>query len=214
MILDHLPVAIGSWPQTRATEAAFELASEHEPAYLLNHSIRSYFYARSIGAGKGLRAGEDYDDEVLFVATLLHDLGLTDAASGDERFEVAGANRAVEFARQQGLTDSARELIWDAIALHTSRGIAGHKRPEVALAHFGISVDIFGFGVEEVEAAVLEAAQQSFPWLDLRDTLIEKVAHQVSDNPAKWAPMSFVSAATRRIDPDAPFPELDDLCRN
>lgn len=212
MSLDALPSVIATWPESRVTAAALELAVQTHPEYLLNHSLRSYFYARSIGDSRGLVGGEDFDEEVLFIATVLHDIGLTDAAPGHERFEVAGANRAVEFARENGLADDSIELIWDAVALHTSRGIAGHKRPEVALAHFGISVDIFGFGAEEVDADVLEAAQQRFPWLELRDSLIREVADRVMHDPARWAPMSFVSASTRRVYPDAPFPELDDLC--
>ncbi|MBB2946938.1 hypothetical protein FB565_006706 [Actinoplanes lutulentus] len=209
--LTALPELIGSWPRTAAAEAALRLATEHSPAFLLNHSVRSYFYARSIGLGRGLVAGADYDDEVLFVATVLHDIGLTGEGDGPNRFEVDGAFRAAELAREYGLREPAVTLIWDAVALHTSPGIAAHKRPEVALAHFGIGADIFGFGAEEVDRAVLESAHAAFPWLDLRERLIETVARQIDHQPSKWAPLSFVEAAYRRARPENPFPGMDEL---
>lgn len=210
--LRSLPEQISTWPETHATVAAVEFVSEHEQPFLLNHSIRSYFYARSIGVTQGLIADEHYSDETLFLAAVLHDIGLTDEGAGPNRFEVDGANRAVRFVREHALSDDAVNLIWDAIALHTSPGIASHKRPEVALAHFGIGADIFGFGAEHVARPVLEAAHDAFPWLNLRDELIDIVAEQVEETPSKWAPMSFVEAAHRRVHPTSPFPTFDQLC--
>lgn len=202
---------IGSWPRTAATEAALRLTAEHAPEFLLNHSIRSYFYAQSIGLAQGLVAGADYDDEVLFLATVLHDIGLTGPGGGPNRYEVDGAFRAADLAREHGLSDQAVERLWDAIALHTSAGIAAHKRPEVALAHFGIGADIFGFGAERVDRVVREAAHAEFPWLDLREQLIETVAEQIDAQPSKWAPMSFVDAAYRRARPGSKFPGLNEV---
>ncbi|MEU5271904.1 HD domain-containing protein [Streptomyces hygroscopicus] len=211
-LLDTLPDEIGGWPRTAATEAAVAFAAEHSPAYLLNHCVRSFFYARSIAAARNLVAGADYDDETLFLATVLHDIGLTDEGHGPNRFEVDGAFRAARFVREHGLSDAAADLLWDAIALHTSGGIAVHKQPVVALTHLGITADIFGFGAEEVDRAVLDAAHAAFPWLDLRERILEAVVHQIDEQPSKWAPLSFVDAAYRRLRPDNSFPGLDELC--
>ncbi|MFF8288954.1 HD domain-containing protein [Streptomyces sp. NPDC016309] len=210
--LDTLPEEIGTWPRTAATEAAVAFTAEHSPAYLLNHCVRSYFYARSIATVRNLVAGTDYDDETLFLATVLHDIGLTEEGGGPHRFEVDGAFRAARFAREHGLPDTAVDLIWDAVALHTSGGIAVHKQPVVALAHLGIGADVFGFGAEEVDRAVLDAARAAFPWLDLRDRILEAVVHQIDERPSKWVPLSFVDIAYRRLRPDTPFPGLEDLC--
>ncbi|MFG2884562.1 HD domain-containing protein [Streptomyces sp. NPDC048297] len=208
-LLDSLPEKIGSWPRTRATEAAVEFTAEHLPAYLLNHTIRSYFYARSIAATQKLDAGTDYDDETLFLGSVLHDIGLTDEGQGPNRFEVDGAFRAARFAREHGLSDAAADLVWDAVALHTSPGIALFKQPEVALTYLGTGADIWGFGAEAVDRAVLDAAHEAFPWLDLREQLLETVAHQIDEQPSKWMPLSFVDATYRSLRPDNPFPGLD-----
>ncbi|MFC9045823.1 HD domain-containing protein, partial [Streptomyces rochei] len=121
--------------RTPAAQAAFALAAEHSPAHLLNHCVRSFFYARAIAAARGLVAGTYYDEETLFLATMLHDIGLTEAGRGPNRFEVDGVFRAARFAREHGLSDAAADLIGDAVALHTSAGTAVHEQPVVALAH-------------------------------------------------------------------------------
>ncbi|MFF2353542.1 HD domain-containing protein [Kitasatospora sp. NPDC058115] len=210
-ILENLPEEIGGWPRTAATEAAVAFTAEHSPRWLLNHCVRSYFYARSIGTARGLAAGADYDDEALFLATVLHDIGLTDEGQGPNRFEVDGAFRAARFAREHGLSDAAADQVWDAVALHTSPGIASHLHPVGALAHFGIGADVFAFGVEEVDRAVLDAAHAAFPYLDLRNSINAQVARQIDEQPSKWAPLSFVDIVYRRHWPDNPFPGLEEL---
>ncbi|WP_405884519.1 HD domain-containing protein [Streptomyces sp. NBC_01136] len=210
-VLENLPEEIGGWPRTAATEAAVAFTAEHSPEWLLNHTVRSYFYARSIATARNLVAGEDYDDETLFLATVLHDIGLTDAGQGPNRFEVDGAFRAARFAREHGLSDVAADQIWDAVALHTSAGIAPHKHLLGALAHFGIGADMFAFGVEEVDRAVLDAAHEAFPYLDLRNNIHAQVVHQIDEQPSKWAPVSFVDIVYRKHRPDNPFPGLDEL---
>lgn len=209
--LDALPGAIGAWPRTRATVAAVEFIETHEAPYLVNHSIRSYFYAARFGALGGLAAGTDYDDELLFLGTVLHDIGLTDVANGSQRFEVDGADAAAEFTREQGLGDAASEIVWDAIALHTSPGIASRKRPEIALAHFGISADIFELGAEVLDDDLVLAAHERYPRLALRTQLTRAVADQVRDNPAKHVPASFPADAVRHIHPHLPLPGIPEI---
>ncbi|WP_406451233.1 HD domain-containing protein [Streptomyces sp. NBC_01622] len=210
-VLENLPEKIGDWPRTAAAEAAVAFTAEHAPDWLLNHSIRSYFYARSIATAQNLVAGADYDDETLFLATVLHDISLTDAGKGPNRFEVDSAFLAARFAREHGLSDAAADQIWDAVALHTSSGIAPHKGVICALAHFGIGADIFAFGVENVDRAVVDAAHTAFPYLDLRENIHTEIVHQIDEQPSKWVPLSFVDTVYRKYRPDNPFPGLDDL---
>jgi hypothetical protein len=49
--------------------------------------VRSWLFAPKIGHLKGI----DCDLEVVAVGTILHDIGLTAAVSGSNRFEVNGA---------------------------------------------------------------------------------------------------------------------------
>lgn len=77
----------------------------------------------------------------------MHDLGLTERFDAEQRFEVNGADAARAFVLEQGLSDEKAEIVWDAIALHTSIGIAIRKQPEIALVHLGATADLLGSGL-------------------------------------------------------------------
>ncbi|MFD9702530.1 HD domain-containing protein [Lentzea sp. NPDC059081] len=206
-LLSDLPDVLGPWPRTPATVAAVEFIGEHEPDHLVNHSIRSYFYGRHLGD----LAGTEYDDEILFLATVLHDIGLTEEANGSQRFEVDGADRAARFVLDQGLGDAAAETVWDAIALHTSPGIANRKSAEIALAHAGIGADILAVGADRLDDALTAAAHARYPRLDLANRLTADVAGQIRRNPAKHVLFSFADAALRHHFPEVPQPTFREL---
>jgi hypothetical protein len=64
-----------SLPETDIARKAFAFAKRATPEFVLNHSIRSYVFARAHAAGRGLHPGTHYDDELLFVSCILHDIG-------------------------------------------------------------------------------------------------------------------------------------------
>jgi putative intracellular protease/amidase len=79
-------------PNTALCSLADELARTTEPEFLYNHSVRSYLFARVAAASSCLTAGQDYDDELLFLSCVLHDIGLVPAHDRGNRFEVDGAD--------------------------------------------------------------------------------------------------------------------------
>src|SRR5258708_4339440 len=91
---------------------ARQFAFDHSPAFVANHSVRSYLFARELAAAKGLRRGVDYDDELVFLSCILHDLGVTEYANGDQRFEVDGADAAARFLRDHGVQEARVTTAW------------------------------------------------------------------------------------------------------
>src|SRR3954451_15151497 len=89
------------FPDSDICSAAMQLAFDVSPEFLANHCVRSYLFARELAATNGLRSGVDYDDELVFLGCILHDLGVTDYGGRDQRFEVDGADAAVRFLRAQ-----------------------------------------------------------------------------------------------------------------
>jgi hypothetical protein len=90
---------------------------------------------------------------VVVGAAMFHDLGLVEGhRSAQDRFEVDGANAAREFLVGHGVSGDALRIVWDAIALHTTRGIPRHKEPEVALVSAGVELDVLGFGYDDISA--------------------------------------------------------------
>jgi hypothetical protein len=124
------------------------------------------------------------DPELLAVSAILHDLGLTDRYSAQERFEVDGANAARSFLNERGIPAHQIQLVWDAIALHTTRSIALHKEPEVAMTHSGISVDVIGAGLDLIPQDKVRAVLAEFPRLAMKKQFQERLCSLVRQKPA------------------------------
>jgi uncharacterized protein (TIGR02246 family) len=184
--------ALRALPDSETAVAAMRLAESSLPEFVYHHSIRGYLYGRELADQQGLRAGHDYDEELLFLCNVLHDLGLSTAESRPERFEVDGAYQAVDFARSVGLAEEKLDVLWDAVALHTSAGIAGHKCAEVAITHLGVSADILGFGRERLPAELVDAVHDRYPRQDLGYALTERIVAQARLQPEdKAGPLTF-----------------------
>jgi len=132
-------------PDSAMAKAATELVRDTETDLLYHHSRRVYLF----GALTGERKGLSYDEELLYVGAMFHDMGLMDNyASETERFEVDGANAARDFLKSYNINERDVDDVWDSIALHTTPGIAQHKRPTVALVTAGVEMDVLGLSYD------------------------------------------------------------------
>jgi hypothetical protein len=139
---------------------ATELVRTTESPLLFHHSTRVFLFGAPAGARKKLK----FDPELLYIAAMFHDMGLTKAySSTSERFEVDSANAARDFLRRYKIAEESIEIVWDAIALHTTPGIPKHKKPEVALVTAGVDMDVLGFGYAEVSAQDRELVVAAHP---------------------------------------------------
>ncbi|MED1556916.1 HD domain-containing protein [Bacillus paramycoides] len=155
-------------PDSKIAIEAQEILREYGNDLLWNHSNRVYVF----GAIQGKQAGLKFDEELLYVSALFHDLGLTkEFSSPDKRFEVDGANAARSFLQQHRMDDESIRLVWDAIALHTTIGIAEHKEPQVSLIYSGVGYDVMGDGYDEISGELREQVVSAFP----RDNFKQKI---------------------------------------
>ena len=165
---------------TSLVRDAIDLARSSSEPYLFNHVMRSWLF--------GVLLSENMDPapdpEILAVSTVLHDLGLTDGHTAEDRFEVDGANAARAFLKDRGISKHQIQLVWDAIALHTTRSIALHKEPEVAMTHSGIAVDAIGAGLDQIPVVKQHAILAEFPRLALKDQLKSRLCAIIRRKPA------------------------------
>jgi hypothetical protein len=95
---------------------------------------------------------------------MFHDMGLTRAhSSANERFEVDGANAARDFLRSHHISQQDIDVVWTAIALHTTPGIPQHMHPVVALVTAGVEMDVLGLTYPEYPAVEREAVVRAHP---------------------------------------------------
>jgi len=156
-------------PDSPMARQATELLREHGSELLYNHTLRTFLFSSLNGQQNNIR----YDAELLYVSTMFHDLGLTaHYRSDDKRFEVDGANAARDFLRGYGVSPQALQLVWDAIALHTSPGIAEYKEPEVALLNYGAALDVIGKGYEQLSSSIRQEIVGQFPRNELKKHMV------------------------------------------
>lgn len=152
-------------PDSKLAIGAAELLREHGNDLLWNHSHRVFLF----GVLQGQKAAVKFDPELLYISALFHDLGLTKHySSADKRFEVDGANAARSYLQQHGVPDDSIRLVWDAIAFHTTIGIAQYKEPEVALIYSGVGYDVMGENFDSITEEVREKVVSAFPRNNLK----------------------------------------------
>lgn len=142
-------------PDSALARSAEELGREAYPEDLWGHGMRTWAFATLVAQHAGLRP----DPEALYVACLLHDLGLTQAYDGPEAFELRGAEAAHELC----LPDRRRaKLVHEAIALHTSvSSVLGTA--EVRLVQTGSGGDLVGLDAELVHPQTRAGVQGRWP---------------------------------------------------
>ncbi|WP_341958628.1 HD domain-containing protein [Pseudomonas sp. RC10] len=175
------PISLGGIiaPDTDLTRKASALVERVHSKALLNHVHRSWWFADFLGQQRGLK----YDREVVYLAALMHDLGLTEAFAADQRFEVDGADAASRFLLDNGYADAKAQLVWDAIALHSSAGIADRKQPEIALIYMGAHVDVMGLFIDEITPSLIDDTLALYPRLGMKAAFTQAVAEVARKKP-------------------------------
>jgi HD domain len=147
-------------PDSKLAREATELVHDTESTLLFNHSTRVYYFASLAGKRRGLK----FDPELLYVAAMFHDMGLTPRySSKSDRFEVDGANAARGFLRQRNISQPEIDTVWTAIALHTTPGIPQYMHPVVALLTNGVEMDVLGIAYSEFSDSDRQAIVGAYP---------------------------------------------------
>lgn len=126
------------------------------PEYLLTHSVRAYCWGVALAAREGWR----FDPQVLWTASLMHDVGLTRIPQNTMCFEVEGAELARRFLERRGMASEAAERGAITIILHMRPNVTLADGVEAVLLDRATSLDVRGEGyglVDDVRAAVVAA---------------------------------------------------------
>lgn len=175
-------------PDTALAKEATGIARAAEPVEIFNHSLRTYLFAELVAKAKNV----DHDAEVVYVASILHDTGLSAKyMSAKFPFEVDGANVAGELLKKHGVTNDRSNLSWDAIALHDNGGIAQHKQPEVMLVNSGVNAD-FGAYQDIIARADIQRVLDAAPRTHFVDVFLDAVTAVARRKPFACA-HSFVA---------------------
>ena len=166
-------------PDTAICLAAAELARDQSPPFLFNHVMRTFAFGRQAGALNSAH----YDEEMLFLGSVLHDLGLVEAFIKDDRFEIDGADAAADFLSRRGYPDRKIAVIWDAIALHTTLAVSQRKQPEIALLQLGAGIDIGAIPRAMLSADAVEVILAEYPRLGFKQAFLAAMGEVIRRKP-------------------------------
>lgn len=196
-------------PDSELAKKATELLAQVAPPFLQYHCTRTFLFADALGQRDHLH----YDRELLYLGTLFHDLGLTDQFDGGDRFEVVGADTARAFALEHGLSAEKADILWDAIALHTTIAVALRKRPEIALVALGAAVDIAGLRLNDIPKETVSGILDTYPRLDFNHAILELLISYVRRKPRAVA-LTWMADIARVHAPEMHLPGFADYLKN
>jgi hypothetical protein len=193
-------------PDSKLARDATDFARGLSAPVVFNHVLRTFVFGALLGRAKELK----FDSELFYLGAVLHDLGQTERFMGKQRFEVDGADAAAEFLKGKGVPKESVEVVWDAVALHTSRGIVERKRPEIALVSAGAGADVLGFGVNQLPRGAVAQVVAAFPRLGFKKAYQKVLAEIVARKP-ETAAGNFLAAVGERHVPGYRAPNFCDL---
>ncbi|MGH8602802.1 MAG: HD domain-containing protein [Gammaproteobacteria bacterium] len=166
-------------PDSKIARETTDLARQVYPPFLFNHCLRTFWLADRLAAD-GLR----FDREIVYIAAMLHDIGVLQPYDHGRWFEVDGAQAARDFLAGLIYPTEKVEVVWDAIALHTTTQIAAYKAPEVALINLGAAADAIGLRIADLDPNFVRELIEELPRLDFpnkwRQILVEYMKRKPS----------------------------------
>jgi len=147
-------------PDSQLAREVTQFIRDTENDLLFFHSSRVFFWGALTGKQRNLQ----FDPELLYIAAMFHDLGLTSGYHDSQlRFEVDGANAARDFLRARSIPEADIDRVWSAIALHTTPGIPEHMHPEIFLVQAGAGMDVAGRGYDALGEEQRQAVVSAYP---------------------------------------------------
>ncbi len=170
-------------PDSALVKEAFALCQEASPAFLVNHCLRAYYWARLLTPPKA-----SFDDEAVFTALLLHDLGLTDRhrllpSDSAQCFTVVGARIANALAKKHQWTETRAGLISNAIALHLNIVVSSRDGREAQMVRTGSGADVAGLGLNLLQNQVVDAVVDRHPRLDFKRQILAPLKTEAVQRP-------------------------------
>ena len=191
-------------PDSRLARDAEELIAEAAPAMVVNHCHRTYAWGAALALHDGLR----FDSEVVYLASLLHDLHFADphAMPNAHCFTLPATEAAGSLAAEAGWDEGRRALAAEAITLHLNLR-PPRNSPEAYAVYAGARLDVAGYRYGDVHPDALRSVLDRHPRLDLKRESAPMFEAQAAANPGSRAHFYTRYLAVNWFVRRAPFDE-------
>ena len=167
-------------PDSALAKAATELIRDTTNDLIYHHSRRVFLF----GSLQSRQLTITPDAELLYVAALFHDTGLVPPYRGTaQRFEMDSADAARDFLLSQGFSRPDTDLVWTAIALHTTPEVPYGMDAVIAATTAGVETDVLGLRLDAIDAADIEAVTAEHPRPNFKSEILQAFADGFKDRP-------------------------------
>jgi hypothetical protein len=171
-------------PDSSLAAAADEEARETLPDYLLEHSYRTWLFGLLLAQVQGATV----DEELVFVASILHDTTLGKPTPG-RCFAVTGAERAHRFCLEHGADEASAAFVGAGVAGHITVGESDDLGTPAGFVSAGAFADLTGVGLQHAPEQWVDDVLARHPRHGLRDRILRDWhadAKVVPDGRARW----------------------------
>jgi hypothetical protein len=167
-------------PDSSLTNEATELIRDTTSPLIFHHSRRVFLF----GSLQARELRIQPDPELLYVAALFHDTGLVEPYRGTtQRFELDSAKVARSFLKSRGFSTTDTDLVWTAIALHTTPEVPYQMPPVVAATTAGVDTDVLGLRLDALTSDEIEAVTAAHPRPNFKNEILQAFIDGFKDRP-------------------------------
>jgi hypothetical protein len=188
-------------PDSGACREAEERCEQMKPDFLVNHSYRTYIWAVIRAAHEGLR----YDEEVVYVSSLLHDLGLAEQETTSPTFTLVGARAAPQCGAAGSWKEDQELAAAEAITIHMNLRVRPTEGVESYLVTAGTQMDAVGARYWTIDPSTRAAVVSRYPRDGAKEGFVRLFSAQANAHPGSRAHFYCRYLALRRRFRVAPF---------
>lgn len=160
-------------PDSALAREATGLIRDTTNELIFHHSRRVFLFGSLQTRGRGATP----DPELLYIAAMFHDTGLVAPYRGTaQRFEMDGADAAREFLISRGHSEQEAQIVWTAIALHTTPEVPHKLDPVIAATTAGVETDVVGLHLDALSASEIDAVTAVHPRPDFKNRILQAFA--------------------------------------
>jgi hypothetical protein len=169
-----------SIPDSSLAKDATELIRDTTNELIFHHSRRVFLF----GSLQSRKFGINPDAELLYVAALFHDTGLVPPYRGTaQRFEMDSADAARKFLISHGFSRPETDVVWSAIALHTTPEVPYGMDSVVAATTAGVETDVLGLRLDAIDSVDIDAVTAVHPRPNFKAEILQAFAEGFKDRP-------------------------------
>lgn len=194
-------------PDSEIAKRTIEKAKEEFDPLLLAHSYRTFWWGALLAQADKLT----FDTELLFVAALLHDLGISPGGKPQSHaccFAIDGARQAESFLKAHKWDPHKSVKVADAISLHINPIVdASTHFVEAQLLSQGAMMDVIGARRRSLTAAAFSHVHAAYPRDGFKTGMVASIkAPHCPGSRADFMGAGFAGLAAKN--------PLDDRCQD